>query len=642
MQASSAADLVAPLALSDNDEKTAWVERKGGFGRGEFVTLKASVGEVQVKALRLVLGHGAARPDYNRPRRLALLLGKTKKFWIEIDKDPRVPQWIVLPTPVATDCISLVVDDVFPGAASKANSGRTAISEVSIVSEEDLDPAKAGALLAKRIAQGKGNADLGRLLAAWGAAAAPALLQAIQESKNAQARLRLRLALAKIPAGAEELVLGISTDGPSARQFRQLQQGLINLQDQGVPALKKALEGGALPKAASARVIAVLVGIASPAAADALLNGLGKGSYGQRALLARTLGQDPAWRTAILAALDASSPGPQQADLYRAASVSVGAASVDAPERIAFALKLSETLSAASGLDFETHYQILQAAARVGGAEVIAALIRQVEAGITSSDAETIALQEVRVASLASLVSLQPGGVPSPKMIATLGKSLFDKNPGIRLAVVDHLGSSTAMLTPQTQRLQKETWPEIRRALAASLSQHCGAPKATQALAGATRKDKDEAVGRTALTALLRCKTTGVFGLTLELIDDKTRPLELRLYAARHAGSLATAASHSELTKRFQKARTRSLTDTKSAKLAAALTVSLTDLGSAQALQLLEDSALDPAVPDLQAASLTGLATLCRPSSKPILRQLKASTNPAVAMAARRASGRCH
>jgi hypothetical protein len=376
------------------------------------------------------------------------------------------------------------------------------------------------------------------------------------------------------------------------------------------------------------------------------LSAVGKGSYGQRALLARTLGQDPNRIASILTALAETTLGPQQADLYRAASVAVSATSQDAPERRAFSLQLSEAMSASategSGIDFETHYQLLHAAARIGGEEVIATLIRQVDGGRSASNAESIALQEVRVASLATLVSLQPGGIPSPALAAALGQSLFDPNPGVRMAVVDHLGTSKAMLSGQTQRLQKETWPEIRRALAASLSQHCDAERATRALAEATRKDNDEAVGRTALTALLRCKASGVFGLTLELIDDKTRPLELRLYAARHAGSMAESASHAAVLGRFKKARTRALGDAKSAKLASALTVSLTDIGSADALKLLEDSALDQAVPDLQAAALTGLAKLCRPTSKPILRELKTSGNPAVAMAARRVSGRCH
>jgi hypothetical protein len=115
----------------------------------------------------------------------------------------------------------------------------------------------------------------------------------------------------------------------------------------------------------------------------------------------------------------------------------------------------------------------------------------------------------------------------------------------------------------------------------------------------------------------------------------------VRLFAARHLGITANH-SAAEVIKRFRKARGGALTDRSQGKIAAALTVALTDLASPDALRHLEDSASDPAVPDLQAAAVTALGKLCRPSSKPIIRALKRSSTSSVAMAARQAASRCH
>jgi hypothetical protein len=643
MEASSAADLVAPLALSDGDDKTAWVERKGGFGRGEFVTLKSSVGPVHVKALRLMLGHGGAQADYNRPKRLALLLGTTHKYWIQINKDPKAPQWIALPESVPSDCVSLVIDDVYPQSASKANQGRTAISEITIVSDEDLTPELAGSLLASRIAAGKGTADLGRLLAAWGAAAAPALQKASQESKDPKARLRLQLALARIPAGADEVALALVSEGARRSQYRQLHTGLVAMQIASLPPLQVALESGKLSNAASDRVIAVLTAIALPEATAALVQALGKGSAAQRGRLVRALAQDPTRAPALVQALAASPAGPRQADLFQAASLAIANLAAEAPERIAFVATLGAALADADGaLGYETQYQVVQAAARLGGEALVASLLQSLALPPVENDGQAIALYELRVAALARIAARRESRPASPAIVEALQAALTSENPGVRLALLNHLGGNPSLLAAQSQRLLQDTWPEVRRALAASLADNCDNQGVALALSQATRQDEDEAVARTSLTALLQCRGPALFELLLALIDDKTRPLGVRLYAARHAGVIGAPGSAGEVLKRFKNARTYALTDRSQGKLASALTVSLAGLGSSDAVGLLEDSALDPAVPDLQAAAVTALAKLCRPSSKPVLRQLKKSSNPAVARAARRASGRCH
>ena len=658
VQAASAAELVAPLALSDQDDQTAWVENKAGFGRGEFVTLKSSVAAVQVRALRLVLGHGAAPKDFNRPRRLALLLGKTHKFWIELDKDPKGPQWVTLPESVSTDCVTLIIDDVYPPSASKANRGRTAISEISVLSAEDLDPAVAGALLARRIAQGKGGADLTRLLRAWGSAATQALVSAIANTKDERAILRLRLALARIPAAADQLVAGLASESLRARDLERLRRGLEALGAQAIAPLAEALDGNALGARATENVAGMLAGMPEAEAEQALLRAVGKGNRRQRALVLRALGKRPQSVGAIAAALASSEAGPRQADLYRALGLAAAALPADSPERAALAGQLADALAKAlpgagsdsgasasptdSSLTYEVQYQILQAAAMIGGEALTSALLAQVRARKHASSAEAIALLRVAVAALADAGAKRQNSSEPAALVKALQGALDHLDPGVRLALVSHLENSTALLPSLARRLREDRWPEVRRALAAALSLHCQESASTSALAEATRQDSDEEVARTALSALVRCQAPGLFPLLLEMVDDKKRPMGVRLYAARQVGAASDRSSSSKVLKRFRRARGLALTERKSGKLASALTVALTDLASKEAVTLLEDSALDPAIPGLQAAAVTALATLCRASSKAIIRDLKRSSDRSVAMAARQAASRCH
>ncbi len=645
-QAATAAELVAPLALSDGDDKTAWIESKGGFGKGEFVTLKSSVGPVNIKALRLVLGHGAAKTDYNRPKRLALVLGKTQKFWIEFDKDPKGEQWIELPAAVASKCVSLIIDDVYPRAASKGNKGRTAISEISIVSEEDLDPALAGALLADRISQGQGGADTKRLLDGWGPAAAPALQKAITASKDSKSRLRLRLALARIPAAAEELIAGLSAGSLQSGQLRTLEGGLKSLGDNALPALQAALQDSTLSLQGSESVVRVLSTMGDVKATEALVHAVGSGSSGQRAALVKALARVPEVAPLLAQALAASEAGVRQADLYRASGLANAQLPSESQERQNFAAQLSEALGSSAGdLDasaYETRYRMLQAAAQVGGELLSTTLLVALQSPAVPKEARHAVLLRLQVAALAAMVATRDEQGVKADLSQALKQALRHSDPGVRLAVINNIGSSKAVLGAQSLILKEDSWPEVRRSAAASLTQHCQTDTARVALEASTRTDLDEEVARTSLSALLRCKVPGLLALMLDLIDDKKRPTELRLVAARNVGGVAQGAESSQVLSRFKRARTWSLTDATSAKIASALTVSLADVASAEAIDNLEDSALDPAVPQLQAAALTALAKLCRPSSKPILRKLKRSSDPTVSQAARRASGRCN
>lgn len=644
LQAASAAELVPPTAISDRDESTAWVERKGGFGRGEFVTLKSSVGPVQVTALRLVLGHGGAITNFNRPRRLALLLGKSHKYWIEFDKDPRSPQWVHLPEPVSSACVTLIIDDVYPHSASKANKGQTAITEISVLAEEDMNPALAGELLTRSIAEGRGGADLSRLLKAWGANAETPLLAAIANTKEERTLLRLRLALARIPANAEQIVAGLANESLRPRDLARLRDGLAALGSEAISPLADALshERGSR---GTEQVAGLLAGMKEAEAGQALLRAAGKGDRRKRSTVLRALGKRAGVGTQIIEALAAAKRTPRRADLYRALGFAGAALPADSPERAALAGQLAAALASTGtdpGVPYEIQYRVLQAASMVGGSDVVSALTDQVRAREGAGDAEGLALLRLAVSALAGAAKLPQSDAPPADVVAVLQAALEHKDPGVRLAALSHTEAPTAPLSLLANRLHEDAWPEVRRAVAASLSLHCRQDASAAALVQATRHDTDVQVARTALSALIRCQFPGLFSLLLEMLDDNKRPMEVRLYAARKVGAASAGASAPQVLQRFRKARGLALTERKNGKLASALTVALTDLASDEAVAQLEDSASDPAVPELQAAAVTALAKLCRPTSKSIIRDLKRSSSRNVAMAARQAAHRCH
>ncbi|HWN70952.1 MAG TPA: hypothetical protein VNM90_25090, partial [Haliangium sp.] len=163
--AGDAGDLVPPRELDDSNPGTVWREGLGGNGRGEIITLSTSLPRAEVAAVRIVPGDAASPERFrrgNRLRRVGLLVGAERAFWIDFASDPaagKLPPgtsyWAILPGPIAAQCVTLVLDSVYPGtAAGSARAGDTAIADLAVLTTLDLTPGGAEAALVERVRAG--------------------------------------------------------------------------------------------------------------------------------------------------------------------------------------------------------------------------------------------------------------------------------------------------------------------------------------------------------------------------------------------------------------------------------------------------------------------------------------------------------
>jgi len=138
---SSSLALDPPAAVVDSDASTWWVEGRPGWGREEFITFKRVQPGYPVKAIALIASPDIRKREARKLGRLRTLeiVTAESRYAAEFEDDPaRHPgeaYWIVFPSAVNTDCISLVIKDVFEGTASPA---QTAIAEVAVYSPLDF------------------------------------------------------------------------------------------------------------------------------------------------------------------------------------------------------------------------------------------------------------------------------------------------------------------------------------------------------------------------------------------------------------------------------------------------------------------------------------------------------------------------
>ncbi len=630
--ATSAAELVPPVALADGDPATAWVENKGGIGAGEFVTLRSDIGVVNVSAIRFWLGHGGAQLDYGRPKRLGVILSASDKYWVDFAKGARGAQWVVLPKPVASQCVSLVLDSVEARHAKKP----TAISEVTVFSEEEADGARAASLVAAYIATGKGGGDKWRLLQGLGTKAADALQNAIVErqadagSKTRKEITNLRLALAHIRARPAELARGLADERLHTREHSLFSAALLDIGTGSISPLVQALSAKGITRPAAHRITNVLATLPQEAAGAALLELLGQGTASVRKASVTGLARrDDAW-TLLPIALAQARTTSRKSDLYWVASM-LGKSTPRGSEKLEALADALLTSAMPAPASYEEHYRLLQAAGALRSPRLTDYLNEQFAALSTREDAQGLALLRQTVSSL--------GQHKSPSAQTTVDRALEHTDPGVRLVALAALPAG--QLAGARERLQSDSWPEVRQSAAATLAPQCTA-MSNAALRRATLDDRNTKVASTAFAGLLHCGDSELFAISILLVDSDKRPLDLQLQAARVLGELATTpAQSSSVLSRFSKARRMALSSRRSGKLASALTRALADLGSPAALKALESSAADPAFPQLQAAAIAGLGRLCEPTSMPLLRRLQQSHEHSVALAATMATRRC-
>jgi len=298
--AGGAGELVAPQEIDDRDPATAWVEGRSGFGRGEFVTARASLDGGMVRAIRIVPGHaGSARSflQSNRLKRIGLLVGRERVFRVVFARDPAGqggpgdPYWIALPEPIGADCVSVVVMEVYFGPAARG-AGHTAIAELAVLTEMDLAPGGAAAQLAAQVAGGgRAGEQAARVLVRLGGAAESALLAEVQRpGAAAEAIVRLRRVLADLPAGAAELAAGLAAADVHPADGERFAAALVAIGRPAIEPVAEILASRTGGDDGRGRAAQVLGGIRDPGALRALAAAAGSGSRQLRRAVAIAIG----------------------------------------------------------------------------------------------------------------------------------------------------------------------------------------------------------------------------------------------------------------------------------------------------------------------------------------------------------------
>jgi len=658
--ASGADSLSAPKEIDDGDPKTAWVEGKGGFGKGEFVTVRSGMDGGKVHALRIVPGHAASKQafqDFNRLKRAGLLVGD-KEFWLDIPTDPAGkssgtftdPYWIVFDEPIKASCVTLIVDDVYPKTAARKNRGRTAIAELSILTELDLTPGGPDAALAKRVA--KGGSDhrrAARMLRTRGPSAITALATLAQSpNQNPPALLRLRRALAGFPPSVllhtsssarysvSALVEGLATEPLAPADQELFDEALVKIGKASYVALAKLAMKENRSPVARQRALAALGRIPGITTMKMLTLVAGKGPPDLRKVLALTIAKRSPTELPTLMEATIAAAGRQPAiesDLWRAVGLLLRRARATHGRDAAFA-ELGSRLASAKG--YELRYRLYAAAGSLDSTEVIKALAVALAANSELSRARTTALRRVAVAALASNNSAAAAGLAAD--------FLADADPGVRRLAVDALSGrdsdNHAFDAALVVRLETDDWPEVRRASAGALGTRCSRKVPATGLFSVVDRDKDVEVRRVALGALVRCNATGIGDKLFEIVASAKQPVVLRTQAAILLGSMS-GVDGAKMLALFRSQRKRAWSDEGSIRVAAALAVALANSGNQAASETLLSAAKDDAFPVIQAAALVALGKLCPRGAMAIFRRYRRSSEVAVKIAANGGIGRC-
>jgi HEAT repeat protein len=654
--AGGAGDLVAPTEVEDGKADTAWVEGLRGPGKGEFLTARASLSDGKVRAIRLVPGHpGSAKmfADFNRPKRIGILVGKERAFVAELEDPvkaggaPGDPYWIVLPEPVVSDCVSVVLIDSYAG---RIGSGNTAIAELAVLTEMDLTGGGVEGLAARVAAGGRAGEQAAGLLARVGAPAEQALLAEAQKpGASAEALVRIRRVLAEIPAGAGELARGLAAPGAHPADVTDFTRALAAIGRPAVDPLVEVMNDRRALEEGRARAAQALGGIGDAAAEKALIAAAGSGPRPVRRAIALSLGERPA--SSVDAVLEAAtlaqgeSPA-READLWIAVGRLGGR---NAPEQsYETAMKIVARLGSARGYELRARLIEALAACRMRNDFVVKALAAELaspmpvtpERSGRRDEAERVALRRIAAAAL--------GRVAGPPAREALAAATADPDPGVREAAADAIAAqpsniAQAAVDPALARvLAHDDWARVRRAAANALGTRCRDAAPAASLRGAIRADPDVEVRRSALSALATCRARGVVALFLELAAERGQPVGVRSHAAHLLGGLGDHSATARMAAMLGRERERAFSDAGAIQVAAALAYALGALGDpAGGPALMAAAEESSAFPEIQAAAATGLGALCPPGAGALLRKLAGSAQHQVSTAARAAARRC-
>ena len=132
----SASGLQTPIEIQDGDIKTAWVAGDPGMSRGHFITFRRSDSPYALRAIDIVPGHGGSSLAFRRFNRLKTIQLRfadeqqtyrvTFPLALKRAKDRSLtPHRVTFPRPIVTSCVSLVIEDLFPGKVHRSGTPPT-------------------------------------------------------------------------------------------------------------------------------------------------------------------------------------------------------------------------------------------------------------------------------------------------------------------------------------------------------------------------------------------------------------------------------------------------------------------------------------------------------------------------------------
>ena len=606
-----ASNLVAAQELDDKDPATSWSEALGGHGRGEVLIARGQPSRYRLRAIRILPGDAASKKAFaaaNRLKSLLVVLSKDHRYLAEFPRDPlrdrgkiQTPYWIMLPRPVATRCVSLIINEVYAGRQSggKRGGGRTAISEIQFFT--DLEFGGGMKQLVKDLSStDRRRADVAvTVLAQLGSTGVQAVGKEMAGASGITLWRMVRV-LARSRHVEAATPLAAAVPRLSARQQGEALEALTRLDAAAVEPLIKLLDHQDVPLQKVAQTLGTIGG---SAAREALVTRVGSGDVTRRSAMVEGLARLRAAEdldALVFAAVQARAPA-RRADLILAA----GRLGRRIPGgRVAAAVQLAGLWSKAT--DFEVRYRLLGAIGALDPAGHLPLLVTASRpASLKDSVLRWIAVQQVRrvKGAEATAALLLAAGDDSPRVRTTAAFALGDRPTSVALTKgLIHLAS-------------KDPWAVVAGAASTSLGSHCGKQTVSTLRQVVRKGPRGLGVDVRALHSLGRCNPSGLGPFLLAMAGDDRWRMEMREQAVNLFTPALARAHAAQLIELFKRVRKKTVVSLAAQKVAVAATDAVALLKDRAAADALADALALNMNPFVRVAAALALGKVCHRSS---------------------------
>jgi HEAT repeat protein len=642
--------LVAPLAVSDGDPDTAWIE-KADVG-GNTLTARATGDGVVITGFSLLPGAIESAQQYaahGRARAISLLLGPAaeQRFDVQFENvddagGRRRPYVITLPKPVASSCVTIVTRDVVAG---KDQPATIAWSEATVLT--DLDSATGAGRLLSALSGPDCRERVGDARS-LGAGAGPKLVSALASAPTpGPARSCLLDALLMVSAPSldattserlMEALPALLGQGLDAGEERSLYQLLGQSKSPPAATLGRLVRDGSASETTRLGAARALARLGGADTRIELLASVGEGPTGFRQELRRQVAMANPTSDDVRAALNAT---PSTVVRRRAELLSILAESLrrTGARPVGLITELTALVRDDAG-DFVVRGRAIQALAIVADGPATTALEQ-----LTRPPVEP-PLRLLATRALAGVAAGKAAGKTTTTetgrtATAALRKALTDPDPAVREAAAEGLGQArdaeaSALLISAAKQ---EPWPMVRRAELEAIATLCG-PGAGDLLARAVERDVTD-LRRIGLSGLFRCKDPRAIEIGLALIRRPDEPPALRTHAATLLGGSRDPGATKGLADAMEELTNQAPSDPGLETVALAAIRALASLGGTGAESSVVALHNHPHVP-IRRAALQALGQLCTAKGvESILRAANTDPDPVIAATARASARQC-